>query len=951
MAIFTQEQGLAFVQYETDGATANFPLTFEYLEKEHVKVFVGVDEVTYTWLNDSEVTPTVTPSAGDIVTLRRYTPNAERLVDYQDGGQISEKLLDKDSTQLLYISQEAFDTTQFNLSSNPLLFVVDFKGNRGINAADPIDDTDVVNKRHIQGLQDSVDAAAQSAADSLVAAQDAQDAAEAIEGIALNAELIAQEAEDKVDLHLTDETAHDAAFIVNTPAGSIEATDVQSAINELDTEKQSLSEKGVADGYASLDSNGKVPAGQLPSFVDDVEEYADLASFPVTGESGKIYVAIDTSKAYRWSGSVYTEISPSEVNSVNGQTGTVVLDKTDVGLDQVDNTSDATKNAATANLTNKSLISPNRVDAKKDTLENLVTYADTTGVDGEITFATDVGSYFGIKDGVLVELGGSSSGNSLLVDGSFEQGVQGTCTNCTLAEETINVLITPKNQKSLAITITDADAEYELPLITDASLAGQPYSYQLMVKTAVSTVDVCEKINGVIRNCQEVPMDNKWKSITFYGQVGSTSTSIVVQGGAATSGEIYLDLVEAVLGKAPTAPSKSCFGELDCENTFNATVSETGVVVEKEGLDWINGNAVVSLTSLYTITFTTGVFTEPPSCQVTASKSGTLIIPRLQGDPTASTALVFTQNSSAAEASPFNITCTKAAPDFKPTSAQGVVITGQADGALLVVTNEGTTSNVTIGNATITVPFDTIKESRLISWDVGNEEATFLASGRYTLSANVSTVNLSGSARVKYTVEIDDGSGFSAVDYQISTFMSTGQRMTPNIEFVFNVNKGDKARLRVNSTDAGSVISESTVQNSSMTIRSVLDTQTVGAMIGTEFSTVPSASGLAASVQGGVEEQTADKWDGKIIYRRCYEVVSDITSSVTLHTIQSGLNPIEAFKTRATIDVFDIARVSFGGSEAATIGYNRTSGAVEVVIVGTSFDVYTGNRFCLKYFK
>lgn len=69
--------------------------------------------------------------------------------------------------------------------------------------------------------------------------------------------------------------------------------------------------KGVANGYASLDSGGKVPSAQLPSFVDDVLEYANLAAFPGTGETAKIYVALDTNKTYRWSGSAYVEISPS----------------------------------------------------------------------------------------------------------------------------------------------------------------------------------------------------------------------------------------------------------------------------------------------------------------------------------------------------------------------------------------------------------------------------------------------------------------------------------------------------------------------------------------------------------------------------------------------------------------------------------------------------------------
>jgi len=54
--------------------------------------------------------------------------------------------------------------------------------------------------------------------------------------------------------------------------------------------------------------DGVVPANQLPSYVDDVLEYPNLASFPTTGESGKVYVALDTNKTYRWSGSTYVLI-------------------------------------------------------------------------------------------------------------------------------------------------------------------------------------------------------------------------------------------------------------------------------------------------------------------------------------------------------------------------------------------------------------------------------------------------------------------------------------------------------------------------------------------------------------------------------------------------------------------------------------------------------------------
>ena len=68
---------------------------------------------------------------------------------------------------------------------------------------------------------------------------------------------------------------------------------------------------GTAGGVATLGSDGKVPASQLPSYVDDVLEFDNRVAFPATGEEGKIYIAKDTNLTYRWSGSTYVEISQS----------------------------------------------------------------------------------------------------------------------------------------------------------------------------------------------------------------------------------------------------------------------------------------------------------------------------------------------------------------------------------------------------------------------------------------------------------------------------------------------------------------------------------------------------------------------------------------------------------------------------------------------------------------
>lgn len=80
---------------------------------------------------------------------------------------------------------------------------------------------------------------------------------------------------------------------------------------EDSTPRIAASEKGAVNGVATLDAAGKVPADQLPSYVDDVKEYENKAAFPETGESDKIYVDIDTGSIYRWSGTQYIQINAS----------------------------------------------------------------------------------------------------------------------------------------------------------------------------------------------------------------------------------------------------------------------------------------------------------------------------------------------------------------------------------------------------------------------------------------------------------------------------------------------------------------------------------------------------------------------------------------------------------------------------------------------------------------
>lgn len=95
------------------------------------------------------------------------------------------------------------------------------------------------------------------------------------------------------------------------------ATKEEVVAGKLDYTPENIANKGKANGYASLGGDGKVLADQLPSYVDDVLEFASKTNFPNTGEKGKIYVDLSTENIFRWSGSAYVEISPSLITQAD----------------------------------------------------------------------------------------------------------------------------------------------------------------------------------------------------------------------------------------------------------------------------------------------------------------------------------------------------------------------------------------------------------------------------------------------------------------------------------------------------------------------------------------------------------------------------------------------------------------------------------------------------------
>jgi len=190
------------------------------------------------------------------------------------------------------------------------------------------------------------------------------------------------------------------------------------------TDALASSLKGANNGLAELDNTGKVPSSQLPSYVDDVLEYATTGNFPITGETGKIYVATGTNLTYRWSGSSYVEISASlalgETSSTayRGDRGKEAYDHSQLTTGSVHGSTTVGGNLL--RLTNPSVIrflrvnADNTVSALSDSDFRTAIGAGTSSTTGTVTSISGTGSVAGITlSGTVTSTGSLTLGGSL----------------------------------------------------------------------------------------------------------------------------------------------------------------------------------------------------------------------------------------------------------------------------------------------------------------------------------------------------------------------------------------------------------------------------------------------------------------------------------------------------------------------------------------------------------
>lgn len=329
-----------------------------------------------------------------------------------------------------------------------------------------------------------------------------------------------------------------------TAASSVSIDIVASQVSDFSSaaDARISLQKGVANGIVPLDGNALIPSQYLPSYVDDVIEYANLAAFPATGSNGVIYVALDTNKTYRWSGSIYIEISPSEVTSVFGRSGAVTAQSGDYNALQITNTPSGSISATTVQA------AINELDTEKQPIDATLTALaafNSNGILVQTAQDTFVSRSIASGTGITVSNGNGVSANPSIAisDTGVTAASYGSASQVASISVNAQGQITSASNTSIAIVSTQ---------VTDFNEAAQDAVGAMVSTTASVALSYNDASNQLVADIVQSGVDHGSISGLLdddhsqYALLAGRSGGQSLTGGTAASNNLTLSSTSSV---------------------------------------------------------------------------------------------------------------------------------------------------------------------------------------------------------------------------------------------------------------------------------------------------------------------------------------------------------------------------------------------------------------------
>jgi len=228
----------SFVRYTGDNSTTSYSIPFSYRATSDLTVTLSGVATTAFSLNSAGTTLTFNsaPAQDAAIEIRRRTSQTTKLVDYASGSVLTESDLDTDSDQAFFMSQEAIDDAGDVIKLSNVNFQWDIQNKRLTNVADPVNNTDGVNKQFISTNLPNITTVSGISSDVTTVA-----------GIASNVTAVASDATDiglvATNIASVNTVATDIAKVIvvandlNETVSEIEtaALDLQETTSEIDT--------------------------------------------------------------------------------------------------------------------------------------------------------------------------------------------------------------------------------------------------------------------------------------------------------------------------------------------------------------------------------------------------------------------------------------------------------------------------------------------------------------------------------------------------------------------------------------------------------------------------------------------------------------------------------------------------------------------------------------------